>query len=199
MGTTWQHPDPGWSHHPSAMIPTKPGTALSPARPGADAIPAWRWPDRVTNPATIPFTPQHMYNRAYVDFTFLVKITHVIRGLDLEGHVCRATVEFYLLMLSNTAISFVVFQCGVKDMFSFVSLVLSLNVAEKEGGLTGLRMRIGMVKLKLKSAVGGGWRRWSGIQQCSLAAGYRIAVTPNFPIIQQCLIINCGDGVYAGK
>ena len=78
-----------------------------------------------------------MYNRAYVDFTFLVKITHVIRGLDLEGHVCRATVEFYLLMLSNTAISFVVFQCGVKDMFSFVLLVLSPNVAEKEGGLTG--------------------------------------------------------------
>jgi hypothetical protein len=43
-------------------------------------------------------------------------------GLDLQDHVCRVTIEFDLLVLSNTDINFVVLQCGVKDMFALFRL-----------------------------------------------------------------------------
>jgi hypothetical protein len=72
-------------------------------------------------------------------------------GLHFQGHAFRATVEFDLLVLCNTVISFVVFRFGVKDIFGLVSVVLSRYVAGKGSRLTGLRMSIGTVKLKLKA------------------------------------------------
>lgn len=81
-------------------------------------------------------------------------MTHMICGLHFRGRACRATIEFDLLVLSNTVISFVVFRFGVKDMFGFVSVVLSRYVAGKGSRLTGLRMSIGTVKLKLKAGQG---------------------------------------------
>jgi len=83
-------------------------------------------------------------------------MTHMICGLHFHGHACRETIEFDLLVLSNTVISFVVFRREVKDMFGFVSLVLSLYVAGKGSRLTGLRMSIGTMKLQLKAGKGRG-------------------------------------------
>jgi hypothetical protein len=54
----------------------------------------------------------------------------MISGLHFQGHACRTTIEFDLLVLSNTVISFVVVRCWVKDMFGFVSLVLSRYIWE---------------------------------------------------------------------
>ena len=38
----------------------------------------------------------------------------MICGLHFQGHACRDTIEFDLLVLSNTVISFVVFRRGGK-------------------------------------------------------------------------------------
>lgn len=83
-------------------------------------------------------------------------MTHMICGLHFKGHAFRKTTEFDLLVLSNTVISFVVFRLGVKDIFGFVSLVLSHYIAGKGSRLTGLRMSIGTMKLQLKARKGRG-------------------------------------------
>lgn len=80
----------------------------------------------------------------------------MIYGLYFQGYAFRETTEFDLLVLSNAVISFVVFRRGVKDMFGFVSLVLSRYVAGKGSRLTGLRMSIGRMKLQLKAGKGKG-------------------------------------------
>jgi hypothetical protein len=77
----------------------------------------------------------------------------MICGLHFLGHAC---IEFDILVLSNTVISFVVFWRGVKDVLGFVSLVLSHYVAGKGSRLTGLRMSIGKMKLQLKAGKGKG-------------------------------------------
>ena len=49
-------------------------------------------------------------------------MAHMICGLHFQGHARRETIEFDLLVLSNTVISFVVFRRGVKYMFGLFRL-----------------------------------------------------------------------------